>query len=338
MPSLPFTASVWTLDIFARVYAAYKVIKESRPLQFATAGAILLIMAVLIVTREPTDPNAAHRIDFDPYDVLGVSPNATISQINRAYRQLAVRMHPDKLDASTPEEEELQRSLFVLVQRSAEILRDQEKRKNYDEYGNPDGPPEEYWWEESYPDWIMNPGKKFILFYVLLVGVLISVPFCAIFLVPALETPMDSIVSHVNSKVDHAEKLLLEDDFDTAEKVLQEVQQVWDSLLVKFPLWSESMQSMLIDFRVVCRMSQLLLAKDADSGEQTRQTQQQVVKLISDFRDKYIKTPAFGSREASASMLPYATDVKKTVQSVNMPPAAQKSIIKSLASICKKVL
>lgn len=329
------------------MYAAYKAVKDSKPLRYGSIGLVLLIMTVLILLREPTDPNAKHRLDFDPYEVLQVPRNATSSQINRAFRQLAVRMHPDKISSkSTEEEAEMHKRLFIRVQQSAEILRDETKRRNFDEHGNPDGPPEDSWWEESYPDWIMNPGKKFVLFYVFLLGTLAMVPFCAIFLVPALEEPMGTIVDHVHSRIAQAEELLLDDQLEAAGKVLEEVQQVWDSLLEKFPMWAESQASMFVDFRVACRTCQLLLVKGDENDEKRKRgsiggeqlMQQQVNKVIGDFKSKYIKSSAFGNREATSRMLPYALDVKSTLISVNMPASVQKNILKNMAGICRKVL
>jgi translocation protein SEC63 len=33
---------------------------------------------------------------FDPFDILGVSTEATIKEIKKAYRRLSLEMHPDK--------------------------------------------------------------------------------------------------------------------------------------------------------------------------------------------------------------------------------------------------
>ena len=35
-------------------------------------------------------------INFDPYEILGVSVGSTQSQIKKAYRKLSVILHPDK--------------------------------------------------------------------------------------------------------------------------------------------------------------------------------------------------------------------------------------------------
>jgi hypothetical protein len=34
---------------------------------------------------------------FDPFDILGVTPGATDKEIKRAYRQLSLKFHPDKV-------------------------------------------------------------------------------------------------------------------------------------------------------------------------------------------------------------------------------------------------
>mmetsp|Transcript_3662 Transcript_3662/g.6217 ORF Transcript_3662/g.6217 Transcript_3662/m.6217 type:complete len:237 (+) Transcript_3662:53-763(+) len=65
------------------------------------------------------------------YDILGVSRDATDSEIRRAYRKQAIKWHPDK-NPENPQEAELQ---FKLVAEAYEILSDPEKRQVYDAYG-----------------------------------------------------------------------------------------------------------------------------------------------------------------------------------------------------------
>ncbi|CRH01191.1 DnaJ protein, putative [Plasmodium relictum] len=104
------------------------------------------------------------------YDILGVEKNATIKEIAKAYRILALIYHPDKFLANSKkvnegkekknnnvkekkekknekdeksinnnDNEELSlekcKEMFLQIQKAYEILRDPEKRKNYDEYG-----------------------------------------------------------------------------------------------------------------------------------------------------------------------------------------------------------
>ncbi|MBN3314896.1 DJC25 protein, partial [Atractosteus spatula] len=70
------------------------------------------------------------------YDVLGVTRDASKSEIARAYRQLAKKYHPDRFRTGDPalagETPESAHQKFLLIATAYETLRDEESRKDYD--------------------------------------------------------------------------------------------------------------------------------------------------------------------------------------------------------------
>lgn len=67
----------------------------------------------------------------DYYEILGVGKNATAEEIKKAYRQMAIKYHPDK-NPNNPEAEEK----FKEAAEAYEILSDQNKRSQYDQFGH----------------------------------------------------------------------------------------------------------------------------------------------------------------------------------------------------------
>lgn len=67
---------------------------------------------------------------LDYYKVLGVEKNATDEKIKKAYRQLAMKYHPDQNKGDKGAEEK-----FKQVSEAYAVLSDTEKRRQYDQFG-----------------------------------------------------------------------------------------------------------------------------------------------------------------------------------------------------------
>lgn len=66
------------------------------------------------------------------YDVLGVSKNASANEIKKKYYSLAAKYHPDKLPENQKEYGE---KMFKEISEAYDVLKDDEKRKMYDQFG-----------------------------------------------------------------------------------------------------------------------------------------------------------------------------------------------------------
>jgi len=67
----------------------------------------------------------------DYYEVLGVGKNATADEIKKAYRQMAIKYHPDKNPGDKSAEEK-----FKEAAEAYSVLSDPQKKQKYDQFGH----------------------------------------------------------------------------------------------------------------------------------------------------------------------------------------------------------
>lgn len=69
----------------------------------------------------------------DYYEILGVSKNASQEEIKKAYRQLVLKCHPDRVEAAKKKEAEEQ---FKEISEAYAVLMDPKKKELYDKFGH----------------------------------------------------------------------------------------------------------------------------------------------------------------------------------------------------------
>lgn len=158
-------------------------------------------------------------MNLDYYKILGVTKNASLEEIKRAYKRLAIKYHPDKNNG-----DELSTEIFKSIKEAYEILSDVEKRNKYDtRHTQPannvkDNPKQEnYRRKRPEPKGINNKKASIIAFaFVALFAIIIA------FVYPYMN------IWASNDKLEKAEKMVQNENWTEAYVYCSAAIEQWD--------------------------------------------------------------------------------------------------------------
>ncbi|KAI8343707.1 Sec63 Brl domain-containing protein [Chlamydoabsidia padenii] len=125
------------------------------------------ILAYQVSFAEPA------KAKWDPYTILDISEGATLPEIKKVYRKLSLVYHPDKAPEDKQKEYE---ETFIQISKAYQVLTDEDTRKNYEQYGHPDGK-QSFSMGVALPRALVEGGnsKLVLLFYAIAFG--LGLPF-----------------------------------------------------------------------------------------------------------------------------------------------------------------
>ncbi|KAK0124490.1 secretory subunit, variant 2 [Cadophora gregata] len=145
--------------------------KLKRAIAVVAGWAIMGFMAYLIVVTARIIPKI-----WNPYDILGIKDSATEKEIKSHYKRMSLKFHPDKIrpDPAKNQTIESLNDYFVELTKAYKALTDEDIRRNFQEFGHPDGK-QSYSIGIALPKFIVTDGngKYVILVYAALLGVLL---------------------------------------------------------------------------------------------------------------------------------------------------------------------
>ncbi|KAH8832821.1 Sec63 Brl domain-containing protein [Flagelloscypha sp. PMI_526] len=99
----------------------------------AVGWAVFAVVAHRVATTE-----VENKV-YNPFEILGISATSTEKEIKSHFKQLSKKYHPDKIKATAEETIEMIQNRFVEFTKAYKSLTDETIRKNWEQYGNPDG-------------------------------------------------------------------------------------------------------------------------------------------------------------------------------------------------------
>ena len=108
--------------------------------------------------------------NFNPYEILEIEETADEHTIKRAYKKLALKYHPDKNPNNLQA-----KAKFMMIAKAYEALTNEEGKKNYEKYGNPDGPGSMRI-SVALPSFILDKKNHLAILVIFVIFILIIIP------------------------------------------------------------------------------------------------------------------------------------------------------------------
>lgn len=106
-------------------------------------------------------------VNWDPFEILGVREDASANEIKKAYRTLSLIYHPDKDGGDSDK--------FVKITKAYAALTNDAARKNWELYGNPDGPGATSF-GIALPSWIVEKENSFVVLGIYALIFMVALP------------------------------------------------------------------------------------------------------------------------------------------------------------------
>jgi len=138
----------------ARLQAKKKSNSSGIKLILLVLGWCLVGLLVVKVIRTPVD-----YVEWDPYQIMELKKSATPAQIKKQYKLLGLKYHPDKVDEKDRAAAE---DRWIDITKAYKVLTDDEARRNFEEYGHPDGK-QSFSAGIALPAWLAESKNSFIV-------------------------------------------------------------------------------------------------------------------------------------------------------------------------------
>jgi translocation protein SEC63 len=96
---------------------------------------------------------------WDPFEILGIGESSTTQEVKKAFRKASLQWHPDKVESDMKDEAEKK---YVELTKAYKALTDEDARKNWEEYGHPDGK-QSFSMGIALPSWIVQGSSRYKL-------------------------------------------------------------------------------------------------------------------------------------------------------------------------------